>query len=128
MNLRVNNINFKGPLDGFATGILRVCDTNEVVNAVGLDVGAMVVPRTYYDTKARNKYAGAETFFREISGTFRDRLRIAVPRPCEVWDAIRGERRKGYRRDRRQQHCQRDQYRKEFLFSGCFHVRSSCSK
>ena len=70
MNLRVNNINFKGPLDGFATGILRVCDTNEVVNAVGLDVGAMVVPRTYYDTKARNKYAGAETFFREISGTF----------------------------------------------------------
>ena len=70
MNLKVNNITFRGPLDGFATSILRVCDTNEVVNAVGLDIGAMVVPRTYYDAKARNKYAGAETFFREISGTF----------------------------------------------------------
>ena len=73
MNLRVDNINkiiFRGPLDGAITGILRACDTNEMVNAVGLDLGAMVLPRTYYDTKARNKYAGAETFFREISGTF----------------------------------------------------------
>lgn len=70
MNLKINNITFNGPLDSFATNILRVCDTNEVVNAVGLDVGAMVIPRTYYDTHARNKYAGAETFFREISGTF----------------------------------------------------------
>ena len=64
------NINFKGPLDGALTGVLRLCDTSEMVNAVGLDIGAMVLPRTYYDTKARNKYAGAETFFREISGTF----------------------------------------------------------
>jgi len=70
MNLRVNNISFKGPLDGMLTTALRTCDTNEVVNAVGLDIGAMVIPRTYYDTKARNKYAGGETFFREISGTF----------------------------------------------------------
>ena len=73
MNLSVNNINrisFKGPLDSAITGMLRACDTNEMVNAVGLDVGAMVLPRTYYDTKARNKYAGWETFFREISGTF----------------------------------------------------------
>ena len=68
MDLKVNNISFRGPLDSFATSVLRVCDTNEVVNAVGLDIGAMVVPRTYYDTKARNKYAGGETFFREISG------------------------------------------------------------
>ena len=30
----------------------------------------MVIPRAYYDTKARNEYAGAETFIREISGTF----------------------------------------------------------
>jgi len=64
------NINFKGPLDGAATQILRTCDMNEMVNAVGLDIGAMVLPRSYYDTKARNKYAGGETFFREISGTF----------------------------------------------------------
>lgn len=68
--LNNNNIAFRGPLDGAVTNILRTCDMNEMVNAVGLDVGAMVVPRAYYDTKARNEYAGAETFFREISGTF----------------------------------------------------------
>ena len=72
--MKVNNLNssigFKGPLDGIVTGVLRTCDMNEMVNAVGLDVGAMVIPRAYYDTKARNEYAGAETFIREISGTF----------------------------------------------------------
>ena len=72
--MKVNNVNssigFKGPLDGIITGVLRTCDMNEMVNAVGLDVGAMVTPRAYYDTKARNDYAGAETFIREISGTF----------------------------------------------------------
>lgn len=66
----VNNLTFKGPLDSTLTQVLRSCDTNEMVNAVGLDVGAMVIPRSYYDTKARNEFAGAETFFREISGTF----------------------------------------------------------
>ena len=66
----ISNLTFKGPLDGTLTQILRACDTNEMVNAVGLDVGSMVIPRSYYDTKARNEFAGAETFFREISGTF----------------------------------------------------------
>ncbi len=74
MDLTINKFNtnlaFKGPLDGAITGILRTCDTSEMVNAVGLDIGAMVIPRAYYDTKARNKYAGCETFIREISGTF----------------------------------------------------------
>lgn len=65
-----SNINFKGPLDGVVTNVLRTCDMNEMVNAVGLDVGAMVIPRAYYDTKERNEYAGSETFFRELSGTF----------------------------------------------------------
>lgn len=65
-----SNVNFKGPLDGVITTVLRTCDMNEMVNAVGLDIGAMVIPRAYYDTKYRNSYAGAETFFREISGTF----------------------------------------------------------
>ena len=72
--MKVNNVNnnlvFKGPLDGALTGVLRACDMNEMVNAVGLDVGAMVIPRAYYDTKERNEYAGAETFIREVSGTF----------------------------------------------------------
>ena len=69
-NINNHNTTFKGPLDGTITNILRACDTNEMVNAVGLDVGAMVIPRSYYDTKERNEFAGAETFFREISGTF----------------------------------------------------------
>ena len=67
---KINNLTIKGALDGTLTQVLRACDTNEMVNAVGLDVGAMVIPRSYYDTKARNEFAGAETFFREISGTF----------------------------------------------------------
>lgn len=61
---------FKGPLDGVITNTFRTLDTNEMANAVLLDVGAMVAPRTYIDTKKRNKYAGSETFFREICGTF----------------------------------------------------------
>ena len=65
-----NSIIYRGALDGTVTTLLRACDTNEMVNAVGLDVGSMVIPRSYYDTKARNEFAGAETFFREISGTF----------------------------------------------------------
>ena len=69
-NIINSNINFRGPLDGAVTGLLRTCDMNEMVNAVGLDVGAMVIPRAYYDTKNRKQYAGTETFFREISGTF----------------------------------------------------------
>lgn len=77
MNLTVNKYdirhrqqNFNGLLDGALTGTLKMLDTNEMANAVLIDVGAMVVPRTYYDAKKRNKDAGAETFFRELSGTF----------------------------------------------------------
>ena len=64
-----NNTNFKGPLDGIITNTLRTLDTNPMANAVGIDLFAMVGPRTYVDTKERNKYAGAETFFREFTGT-----------------------------------------------------------
>lgn len=63
------NTNFKGPLDGVITNTLRTLDTNPMANAVGIDLFAMVGPRTYVDTKERNKYAGAETFFREFTGT-----------------------------------------------------------
>ena len=63
---QVSNLNFKGPLDGTITTVLRTCDMNEMVNAVGIDVGAMVIPRSIYDTYNRNEYAGAETFFREL--------------------------------------------------------------
>jgi hypothetical protein len=60
---------FRGPLDGVATNVLRTLDKNPMANAVGIDLFAMVAPRTYVDTKERNKYAGAETFFREFTGT-----------------------------------------------------------
>lgn len=63
------NPSFKGPLDGAVTNVLRTLDTNPMANAVGIDLFAMVAPRTYVDTKERNKYAGAETFFREFTGT-----------------------------------------------------------
>lgn len=78
MELTINKVNhnkrqykpaFRGPLDGALTGILRTLDTNAMANAAVLDVGTMVAPRTYFDTKDRNKYAGGETFIREICGT-----------------------------------------------------------
>ena len=69
-NRQQKPINFKGPLDGIVTNTLRTLDTNPMANAVGIDLFAMVGPRTYIDTKERNKYAGAETFFREFTGTF----------------------------------------------------------
>lgn len=77
MNLTVNNYDvrtrqpkFTGALDGLATCALKTLDTNEMANAVLIDLGAMVVPRSCYDAKNRNKDAGIETFFRELSGTF----------------------------------------------------------
>ena len=74
-NKMINKINteypmpFKGALDGVLTNTLRTLDTNPMANAVGIDLFAMVAPRTYVDTKKRNKHAGAETFFREFTGT-----------------------------------------------------------
>lgn len=64
-----NNISFKGPVDGAITQALSAIDTNPMMNAALVDTFAMVLPRTYVDTKKRNKYAGAETFFREATGT-----------------------------------------------------------
>lgn len=63
-------IMFTGALDGLITQSLITIDTNPMVNAALVDIFSMVIPRTYVDTKERNKYAGAETFFREITGTF----------------------------------------------------------
>lgn len=68
-----NTPSFKGPLDSpissAITQTLITIDTNPMVNAALVDVFAMVIPRTYVDTKERNKYAGAETLFRELTGT-----------------------------------------------------------
>ena len=46
--MKVNNINsttFRGPLDGIVTSALRTCDMNEMVNAVGVDVGGRRITR-----------------------------------------------------------------------------------
>ncbi|MBR1776589.1 hypothetical protein IJ750_05910 [bacterium] len=72
--MQVNNIqtiknNFKGPLDSPITSALRTFDKNPMVNAVGIDLVAMVGPRTFVDAKKRNKYAAAETFTREFMST-----------------------------------------------------------
>lgn len=73
-NITNNTSNYKRPtfggaIDGIATQVLRTLDTNPMVNAVGIDLFAMVGPRTYIDTKERNANAGFETFFREFTGT-----------------------------------------------------------
>lgn len=67
---KTKNPTFNGPLDNALTQTLINIDTNPMVNAALVDVFAMVIPRTYVDTKERNKYAGAETLFRELTGTF----------------------------------------------------------
>lgn len=71
-NLQNNkkNTSFNGPLDGAITQSLIAIDTNPMANAALVDIFSMVIPRTYVDTKERNKYAGAETLFRELTGTF----------------------------------------------------------
>lgn len=69
-NKKTHSPSFKGALDGALTQALVAIDTNPMVNAALVDVFAMVIPRTYVDTKKRNRYAGAETFFRELTGTF----------------------------------------------------------
>lgn len=70
INKSAKNIAFKGPMEGLITKSLITIDTNPMVNAALIDIFSMVIPRTYVDTKKRNEYAGTETFFREITGTF----------------------------------------------------------
>ncbi len=69
-DIRTKQPKFTGAIDGVLTTALRTLDTNDMANAVLIDLGAMVGPRTAYDTTHRNKEAGFETFFREVSGTF----------------------------------------------------------
>lgn len=73
--LNVNNQNkkqipFKGPLDGALTQSLALLDTNPMANAAIIDLLVDDSPRIYLDAKKRNKFAAAETAFREITGTF----------------------------------------------------------
>ena len=49
---------------------LRFLDTNQAWGANLVDVGSMVIPRTWYDTKNRGIATGLETGRRESTGTF----------------------------------------------------------
>lgn len=61
---------FKGPVDGALTQTLALLDTNPMANAAIIDLVVDDSPRIYLDAKKRNKFAAAETAFREITGTF----------------------------------------------------------
>ncbi len=75
INNEYKNINqrrqaFKGPVDGALTQTLALLDTNPMANAAIIDLVVDDSPRIYLDAKKRNKFAAAETAFREITGTF----------------------------------------------------------
>ncbi len=53
-----------------ATGVLRFFETNQAWGANAVDLGSMVIPRTWTDMRKRGPQAGTETFIRESCGTF----------------------------------------------------------
>ncbi len=59
-----------GTLTAIPSVFLRFLDTNQAWGANLVDIGSMVVPRTYYDTKHRGLATGLETGRRESTGTF----------------------------------------------------------
>lgn len=64
---------FTGPVDTLVAVpnvFLRFLDTNQAWGANLVDVGSMVIPRTWYDTKNRGLATGLETGRRESTGTF----------------------------------------------------------
>ena len=63
-----SNPSFKG----FWNSAYKFLADEPVWGATLIDVGAMVVPRTWTDMKKRGFNAGFETGFRESSGTFND--------------------------------------------------------
>lgn len=60
---------FTGAMD-VVTGGLRFFETNQAWGANAVDLGSMVIPRTWTDMKKRGPQAGTETFIRESCGTF----------------------------------------------------------
>ena len=68
----VNAPSFKGAgaLMTAPAVFLRFLDTNQAWGANLVDVGSMVIPRTWYDTKNRGIATGLETGRRESTGTF----------------------------------------------------------
>ncbi|MFI3300520.1 MAG: hypothetical protein R3Y28_03775 [Candidatus Gastranaerophilales bacterium] len=62
------NQNFTGAFEVISSG-LRFLDTNQAWGANAVDLGSMVIPRSCVDTVNRGPEAGAETAFRESTGT-----------------------------------------------------------
>ena len=60
---------FTGAMEA-ATGALRFFETNQAWGANAVDLGSMVIPRTWTDMRKRGPQAGTETFIRESCGTF----------------------------------------------------------
>lgn len=72
-NQTKHDIAFTGPIDtllAVPSVFLRFLDTNQAWGANLVDIGSMVIPRTYYDTKHRGLATGLETGRRESTGTF----------------------------------------------------------
>lgn len=72
-NNKANQPQFTGAFETVSSG-LRFLDTNQAWGANAVDVGSMVLPRTYTDFKDRGPQAGAETAFRESCGTMNHSL------------------------------------------------------
>ena len=56
--------------DALLTSGLRFFETNQAWGANAVDLGSMVIPRTWTDMRKRGPQAGTETFIRESCGTF----------------------------------------------------------
>lgn len=71
-NNKQANVSFTGAaaLAAAPAVFLRFLDTNQAWGANLVDVGSMVIPRTWYDTKNRGIATGLETGRRESTGTF----------------------------------------------------------
>lgn len=68
-----NNPSFGGAADiayAIPAVFLRFLDTNQAWGANLVDLGSMVIPRTYYDMSNRGFATGMETARRESTGTF----------------------------------------------------------
>lgn len=70
-NKRAGNsdVHFTGILENGLSMGLRYLDTNQAVGANLVDLGSMVIPRTWVDFRDRGPAAGLETGRREVSGT-----------------------------------------------------------
>ena len=68
-----NNPSFKG-ITAAVNGVSKFLADEPVWGATGVDIGSMVIPRTWTDVKKRGAVAGFETGFREAESSANDAL------------------------------------------------------